>query len=172
MIIIDTALEKLEEQGKPIRVGMVGAGFMASGAALEVIRYKKGMRLVAISNRNIEKTEQVDTISTGHGQETGKENNDHNIIQRGPCKDELGNGFLTAVTLIYEVHHSWDHYCWRYGRHDRPQKGRIQWGHAQQDGGKKEVGQDFKTCWHKGHEEGRSPNFFQILKINAQASLD
>ena len=35
MIIIDTALEKLEEQGKPIRVGMVGAGFMASGAALE-----------------------------------------------------------------------------------------------------------------------------------------
>ena len=59
MIIIDTALEKLEEQGKPIRVGMIGAGFMASGAALEVIRYKKGMRLVAISNRNIEKAQKA-----------------------------------------------------------------------------------------------------------------
>ncbi len=59
MIIIDTALEKLEEQGKPIRVGMVGAGFMASGAALEVIRYKKGMRLVAISNRNVEKAQRA-----------------------------------------------------------------------------------------------------------------
>lgn len=55
MIIVDTALENLEAQGNPIRVGMVGAGFMASGAALEIIKYKKGMRLIAISNRNTEK---------------------------------------------------------------------------------------------------------------------
>ena len=55
MIIVDTALEKLEKTGKPIRVGMVGAGFMASGAALEIIRYKTGMRLVAIANRNTDK---------------------------------------------------------------------------------------------------------------------
>lgn len=55
MIIVDTALENLEAQGNPIRIGMVGAGFMASGAALEIIKYKKGMRLNAISNRNTEK---------------------------------------------------------------------------------------------------------------------
>lgn len=55
MIIVDSALEKLEKAGKPIRVGMVGSGFMASGAALEMIKYRKGMRLVAISNRSTEK---------------------------------------------------------------------------------------------------------------------
>lgn len=52
MIIVDKALEKQEKTGKPIRVGMIGAGFMASGAALEIVRYKTGMRLVAIANRN------------------------------------------------------------------------------------------------------------------------
>ncbi len=54
MIIIDTALEKLEKEGKPIRVGMVGAGFMAAGTALEIVKYRKGMRLSAIANRNQE----------------------------------------------------------------------------------------------------------------------
>jgi len=55
MIIVDTALSKRESEGNPIRVGMVGAGFMATGAALEIIKYKTGMRLVAIGNRNTEK---------------------------------------------------------------------------------------------------------------------
>lgn len=55
MIIVDKALEKLEKEGKPIRVGMVGAGFMAQGVALQIIRYTKGMRLVAIANRHVDK---------------------------------------------------------------------------------------------------------------------
>lgn len=55
MIIVDNALEKLAKENKPIRVGMVGAGFMASGTALEIIKYKNGIRLCAISNRNTEK---------------------------------------------------------------------------------------------------------------------
>lgn len=59
MIIVDTALEKLEREGKPIRVGMIGAGFMASGAALEMIKYTKGIKLVGISNRNIEKAKKA-----------------------------------------------------------------------------------------------------------------
>jgi predicted homoserine dehydrogenase-like protein len=55
MIIVDSALEQLERDGRPIRVGMVGAGFMAKGIALQVSQYTKGMRLVAISNRNVDK---------------------------------------------------------------------------------------------------------------------
>lgn len=51
MIIIDKALEKLEKERKPIRVGMVGAGFMAQGIANQIVNYTKGMRLVAIANR-------------------------------------------------------------------------------------------------------------------------
>lgn len=59
MILIDNALEKLEKEGKPIRVGMVGAGFMASGTALEITKYRKGLRLVAIANRNTERAQKA-----------------------------------------------------------------------------------------------------------------
>src|SRR3989338_10616203 len=55
MILIDKALEKREAEGKPIRVGMVGAGFQGSGVALQIFQaFKKGMRLVAISNRHLD----------------------------------------------------------------------------------------------------------------------
>jgi len=54
MIIVDRALEKREREGKPIRVAMVGAGFMGRGIALQIVQYTKGMRLVAIANRHIE----------------------------------------------------------------------------------------------------------------------
>jgi len=54
MLIIDTALEKCEANNKPVRVGMIGAGFMAKGIALQLVRYIKGITLVGISNRNPE----------------------------------------------------------------------------------------------------------------------
>lgn len=59
MILIDKALEKLQLEGKPIRVGMVGAGFMATGTALEIIKYRQGMVLVGIANRNPEKAQKA-----------------------------------------------------------------------------------------------------------------
>lgn len=59
MIIVDKALEKLEKEGKPIRVGMIGAGFMASGTALEIIKYRKGIKLLAISNRDLVKAKKA-----------------------------------------------------------------------------------------------------------------
>ena len=55
MILIDKALEERERTGNPIRVGMIGAGFMGRGIALQICSYINGMELVAISNRNIEK---------------------------------------------------------------------------------------------------------------------
>jgi predicted homoserine dehydrogenase-like protein len=54
LFIIDKALEKRQQEGNPIRVGMVGAGFMARGIALQLCRYVPGMKLVAISNRHLE----------------------------------------------------------------------------------------------------------------------
>jgi predicted homoserine dehydrogenase-like protein len=51
MHIIDTALAKRAERGHPIRVGMIGAGFMARGIALQIIKSCPGIRLVAIANR-------------------------------------------------------------------------------------------------------------------------
>ncbi len=55
MIIIDTALQKLEAENRPIRVAMIGAGFMGSGIALQITRYTRGMKLVVIANRNVDK---------------------------------------------------------------------------------------------------------------------
>lgn len=54
MFIVDRALDRLERAGTPIRVGMVGAGFMAKGIARQILRYTKGMELAAISNRHVE----------------------------------------------------------------------------------------------------------------------
>jgi predicted homoserine dehydrogenase-like protein len=59
MIIIDQALAKREEEGNPIRVAMVGAGFMARGIALQILQSVKGMRLVAISNRRPEEAKRA-----------------------------------------------------------------------------------------------------------------
>ncbi len=54
MIIVDTALQRLEREGKPIRVGLVGAGFMARGVALQIALSVPGMRVAAIANRTLE----------------------------------------------------------------------------------------------------------------------
>lgn len=55
MIIVDRALEEREAEGNPIRVGLVGAGFMGRGITLQILQSVPGMRLVAIANRNVEK---------------------------------------------------------------------------------------------------------------------
>jgi len=59
MFIVDTALEQLEKQGKPIRVGIVGAGYMGRGIATQLLRPAVGIRLAAISNRTLSKAEQA-----------------------------------------------------------------------------------------------------------------
>jgi predicted homoserine dehydrogenase-like protein len=59
MIIVDNALRKRHEEGRPITVGMVGAGYMARGIALQLLTVMRGMRLVAICNRTIAQAESV-----------------------------------------------------------------------------------------------------------------
>lgn len=55
MIIVDRALRAREEQGKPIRVGMVGAGFMGQGLTNQIENSVPGMRMAAIYNRHPER---------------------------------------------------------------------------------------------------------------------
>jgi len=55
VIIVDTALRKRAAQGKPIKVGMIGAGFMGSGVALQIATAVPGMELVAIASRKVER---------------------------------------------------------------------------------------------------------------------
>jgi predicted homoserine dehydrogenase-like protein len=59
VIIVDSALEDRHRSGNPIRVGMVGAGFMGRAIALQIIQATRGMELVAIANRTLEKARQA-----------------------------------------------------------------------------------------------------------------
>jgi len=52
MHLIDTVLKQRASDGNPIKVGMIGAGFMARGIALQLIRYVEGFHLIGISNRH------------------------------------------------------------------------------------------------------------------------
>ena len=54
MIIVDKALQSRAEAGNPIKVGMIGAGFMGRGIANQIINSVPGMELVAISNRSLD----------------------------------------------------------------------------------------------------------------------
>lgn len=75
MIIIDKALEQRQQASHPIRVAMVGAGFMGRGIALQMVNYVPGIKLVAISNRHlsgarrayaeagVEKVQPVETVT-------------------------------------------------------------------------------------------------------------
>jgi len=54
MIIVDRALAKRAEEGRPVRVAMVGAGAMGRNLARQILAVVPGMDLVAISNRRLE----------------------------------------------------------------------------------------------------------------------
>jgi predicted homoserine dehydrogenase-like protein len=59
MIIIDHALAKLASEHKQINVALIGAGFMGKAIAIQICKYTKGMSLVAISNRTLEKAKRA-----------------------------------------------------------------------------------------------------------------
>jgi len=56
---LDTALRDREATGRPIRVGMVGAGAMGRAIALQLSRPVPGIRLAAIANRTIQHGERA-----------------------------------------------------------------------------------------------------------------
>lgn len=59
MIIVDSVLARRAAQGKPVRVALFGGGYMARCIALQMVSAVKGMSLVAIVNRTVEKAEQA-----------------------------------------------------------------------------------------------------------------
>ena len=70
MIIVDTALAKRDQADDPVRVGIIGAGYMGRGMVLQIQSAIKGMRVAAVSNRTISEAErayrqaEVDEIET------------------------------------------------------------------------------------------------------------
>lgn len=58
-MMMDTALRAREAEGRPIRVGMIGAGATSRAIALQLGTPAPGMRLVAIANRTPEHAERA-----------------------------------------------------------------------------------------------------------------
>ena len=61
MIIIDSELKRRAAAGKPVRVGIIGAGFMARGIANTIVNSVPGLHLAAIANRTITNAQAVYT---------------------------------------------------------------------------------------------------------------
>jgi len=59
MILVDTALQARAAAGRPIRVGLLGAGFMAQGLTNMIVNRVPGMRLVAVFNRHLHRAQHV-----------------------------------------------------------------------------------------------------------------
>ena len=60
MIVVDRLLERrVRREGRPVRVAMVGAGFMGRGIALQIATATPGMELVAIANRTVDKAREA-----------------------------------------------------------------------------------------------------------------
>ena len=55
MIIVDNALKAREAEGRPIRVALIGAGFMSQGLANHIVNTMTGMRMVAVYNRKAQR---------------------------------------------------------------------------------------------------------------------
>ncbi|WP_458756105.1 NAD(P)H-dependent oxidoreductase [Afipia sp. TerB] len=66
-MVVDTALQEREAAGRPIRVGMVGAGATGRAIALQLGTPAPGIRLVAIANRTLEHGERAFREANIHG---------------------------------------------------------------------------------------------------------
>ncbi len=84
MIIVDKALKKRQEEGNPIRVAMIGAGFIGQGIIHEIINYVPGIKIVALSNRHIsEAIEAYSKAGIDEVQHVQKLTDLNEIINRG-----------------------------------------------------------------------------------------
>ncbi len=59
MIIVDKALERIAAERKPVRVGLIGSGYMGRGIALQIISATEGMILPVIANRTLSKAKRA-----------------------------------------------------------------------------------------------------------------
>jgi len=59
MIIVDNALKEREKSNNPVKVGIIGAGYMGRGTVLTIERSVPGMKVAALYNRTLSKAEKA-----------------------------------------------------------------------------------------------------------------
>jgi len=89
VILVDHALQARQAEGKPIRVGIVGAGFMTQGLTNQICHSVPGMRVAAISNRRPERALDVFRYA---GQDNAV------MVESGRKLDEMIRANIPAVT--------------------------------------------------------------------------
>lgn len=107
MIIVDRALAAREQEGRPIRVGMIGAGFMAQGLANQIENSVPGMSLVAVYARKPERAVSVFTYA-GHSDTpvaSDQDGIDRAIAERGRVvtDDPLAICRAEQIDVVVEV---------------------------------------------------------------------
>ncbi len=88
MVIVDNALKRRQEENNPVRVAMIGAGFMGRGIANQICNSVPGMELVAIANRTVDQAKRAYT-------EAGVESAEYTTQ-----KDELENNIREGKYTI------------------------------------------------------------------------
>ena len=63
MIIVDTEIAKRIAEDRPIRVGMIGAGYSAKHIANQILNFFPAMHLAVIANRTPENAANVYKIA-------------------------------------------------------------------------------------------------------------
>ncbi|RWX50820.1 putative homoserine dehydrogenase, contains C-terminal SAF domain [Candidatus Electrothrix marina] len=91
MIIIDTALNKRQKENRPIQVGLIGAGFMGRGIALQILRSVPGMRLAGVVNRTLSEAERA-------YRQAGIEGSISSVNNAGQLEDCIANNRFAVST--------------------------------------------------------------------------
>ncbi len=108
MILVDQALIAAEDAGKPIRVGLIGAGYMGRGLAIQITHsFRKGMRLSAIYNRTASKAvlavEQAGLENPTHVDDQHGVENAINQGSTAICADPLAICRANNIDVIVEA---------------------------------------------------------------------
>ena len=103
MIIVDNALKARAAENKPIRVGLLGSGFMARGLANQIANSVPGMRLAAVYSRRLAPgLDLYDYIGQGAAVEAGTQSVlDEAAERRKPVV--TGDAFLLARSPHIDV---------------------------------------------------------------------
>ena len=103
MIIVDAALETRERDGQPIRVALIGAGFMARGLANHIVNTTPGMRLVGIFNRRLQRAFEVCEYSGVKDVVSPKTQREVDLAIREGKTIATGDAFLLSRSLEVDI---------------------------------------------------------------------
>lgn len=94
MLIVDAALKQREADNNPVRVALVGAGFMGRALVNQIVNATAGMQMVAICNRTQANAERAYL-------EAGVE--DFSVADKASTLDRIVGGGGCAITGDYRV---------------------------------------------------------------------